>query len=745
MDRGVVEVLQGARAEGRDTLLEGEAFALIRPLGLRVPAQVLVRGADEARGANLDAFPGDRVVVKASSPQIPHKTDVGGVALVPREPAAVAAAIETMQRRLRGQAVAGYSINEFVPHDEAFGGQLLLGVRWTEEFGPVVAFGPGGGQTELLAELLAPGRGVAVLAPGLLSDDRIGPQLHARAVTQAATGVARGGPVRASLEELTHLVAQVLRFAAEFEALGLAELEINPIALTPSGPVALDVLARLRPEGPGPQHPPRPVHKLQHLLQPRSVAVVGVSEGINPGRIILKNLLREGFPPERIAVVKPGTDAVDGVRCYPDIAALPGPVDLFILSIAAAQTPSAVEEIVAAKKAESLIVIPGGLGERRGTEALEQRLRAALVGSRRTAGGGPVLNGGNCLGVRSVPGRYDTMFIPEYKLPWPGGDASGVALISQSGAFAVARSSKLARLNPRYVVSVGNQTDLTVADYLVYLMDDPELEVFACYVEGFRPGDGRRWLDAAAEIVAGGRTVLLYRGGRTAAGAAASASHTAAIAGDYTVIRELARSIGVVVADTLADFEDLVRLFWHLRGTQVGGWGLGAVSNAGFECVAIADALGRFRLAPFGDATRRRLEDLLVRCRLDQVIEARNPLDVTPTMDDASAAEAVRAILDEPGVDVGVVGCVPLTGALNTLAPGPTHGENLEDPRSVVSQLVQIRRESPKAWVAVVDGGPQYDPMADRLDAHGVPTFRTADRGLRLFERYVASRLGLNG
>lgn len=736
-------MLERARTEGRDTLLETEGLALVQALGIETPAHLFVHDAAEAQRTDLDYFPGDHVVVKVVSPEILHKTDVGGVALVPREPSAAAAAIEAIEHRLRGRAVTGYTINEFVPHDEAFGGQVLLGMRWTEEFGPVVTFGPGGIHTEFLAEQFAPGRGVAVLAPGLPPDGRIGEQLRDKAVTQAAIGAVRGGRERLSMDELSRLVDRMLQFAATLEGSGLAELEINPLALTPGGPVALDVLAKLRTGRATPQHPPRPIEKLEHLLEPRSVALVGVSEGLNPGRIILRNLLREGFPPDRIAVVKPNTEAIDGVRCHPDIAAVPGRVDLFILCIAAEQTPPAVEQIIATEKAESVIVIPGGLGERSGSEPLEERIGTALAQSRRSSWGGPLLNGGNCLGVRSVPGHYDTMFIPEYKLPWPEGGAAGVALISQSGAFAVARSSKLARLNPRYVISVGNQTDLTVGDYLAYLKDDPEVEIFACYVEGFRPLDGRRWLEAAAEITASGRTVLLYRGGRTAAGAEASASHTAAIAGDYTVVRELARAAGVVVADTLADFEDLIRLFWYLRDKEVGGWRLGAVSNAGFECVAIADALGRFRLEPFGGTTRRRLEDLLARCRLDRVIEARNPLDLTPTMDDDASAEAVRAVLDDPNVDVGVVGCVPLTGALITLAAGSGHEEDLHDPRSIVSQLLQLRQDSPKAWVAVVDGGVLYDAMAARLDEHRVPTFRTADRALRLFEHHVADRLRL--
>ena len=205
----------------------------------------------------------------------------------------------------------------------------------------------------------------------------------------------------------------------------------------------------------------------------------------------------------------------------------------------AAQASAALVEIIEREKAESVVLIPGGLEEKAGSEAIVARMHAALARSRSSAWGGPVINGGNCLGIRSVPGRYDTTFIPEYKLPVPKGEPSRLAIISQSGAFAVSKASKLSAVNPKYSITLGNQMDLTVGDYLTYLKDDAGIDLFAVYVEGFRPLDGLRFLEAAREIASQGRTVILYRAGRTPAGAQASASHTASIAGDYAVMRAL--------------------------------------------------------------------------------------------------------------------------------------------------------------------------------------------------------------
>jgi acyl-CoA synthetase (NDP forming) len=268
------------------------------------------------------------------------------------------------------------------------------------------------------------------------------------------------------------------------------------------------------------------------------------------------------------------------------------------------------------------------------------------------------------------------------------------------------------------------------------------VEVFALYLEGFRPLDGARVLSAIEDVVASGRTVIFYLGGRTPAGSAAAASHTAAVASDYLVARALAESAGAIVAETLEDFEDLVRLFTLLRDRSVTGLSLGAVTNAGYESVAVADNLGPFRLARFSQDRVASVCTALSRAGLAAIVTVRNPLDLTPIMDDAGYETVVRLVLDGPGVHVGLVGCVPLTGALDTLPAGPGHAEDIRRKDGLVERLIHLAREWGKAWIAVVDAGPLYDPMARALEEGGVPTFRTADRALRLFGLYCAVRLG---
>ena len=726
-------------AAGRAVLLETEGLELLAALGIDAPAHVFVRTAAEAAAADTSSLGGDRVVVKVISPRILHKSDVGGVKVVERRSEAIAAVIADMEQRLGGREIAGFTINEFLRYDTSIGHELILGLRWTEDFGPVVTLGAGGIYTEFLADAFKPGREIGIFSPGVTTDREIEEAIDRLAIGRLATGRLRGQEPRIQKAPLVAAVRRFMALASAFAPGAIAECEINPLVVAFGRLVALDILVKLG-SGPRPARQPRPLGKLKALLEPRSAAIIGVSEKLNPGHIILNNLVREGFDRERIFVVKPGSATLEGCRCVPDIASLPEKVDLFILAISAAQTPQAITEIVEGRKAESIIVIPGGLEEKAGTEAIVGRMRAALNAARESEWQGPLINGGNCLGVRSMPGHYDTMFIPEYKLPVPSGDVSPVAFVSQSGAFAVSRMSKLGRLNPKYAITLGNQMDLTIGDYLAWLKDDPAIEVFAVYVEGFTRLDGLRFLEAAREIVASGRSVILYRAGRTAAGAKASASHTASIAGDYTVTRELAQAAGVVVAESLSDFDDLISLFAHLRHKRAGGTRLGAVSNAGFECVAIADSLGRLDLVTFDEATTARLQEIFRAARIDAVVDVHNPVDLTPMAGDAAYEDSLRAVMESDAVDIGIVGCVPLTVALDTLPAGPGHDNDLARADGIGLRLARLHATLDKAFVAVVDAGAVYDPFVSVLERHGIPTFRTADTALRLLNVFVASR-----
>ena len=739
-DVKIRQILESARKNGRDVLLETEGIVLLQALGFAVPRHVFIRGSGDVPSVDLGLFDRDQVVVKVISPEILHKSDVGGVVFVPRRVESIQSVILDMEKKFAGRHVEGYTIHQLILYDRSLGNELLLGLRWTPDFGPVVVFGAGGIYTEFLAENFKTGRDVAILSSEAPPVGGIESVLERVAITPLLTGGLRGQKPRVSQARIVEVIQRTLEFARVFVPAQVSEFEINPLVVSDGDFVALDVVVKLSKEAPL-LPPDRPIHKLRSLLTPRSVAVMGVSEKMNPGHVILNNLIREGFDKNKIFVVKPGMDSIEGCRCCPDIASLPEQVDLFVLSVDAQQASSAVTDLIRTRKAESMIVIPGGLEEKIGTEDFVSRMHTALRESRREDWGGPVINGGNSLGIRSLPGRYDTMFIPPYKIALPDKEPTALAVISQSGAFSISKNSKVSCVNPLYTISFGNQMDLTVGDYLTYLKDDPQVEIFAVYVEGFKMLDGLHFLRAAREITDQHKTVILYKAGRTKAGAKASASHTASIAGDYPVTRELCTNAGIVVADTIADYEDLIMLFTCLRDKDVTGWRLGAMSNAGFESVAMADNLGRFRLERFSADTDETLRGAFKKLRIDTIVDVHNPLDLTPMTTDAGYEDVMRAMLGDENVDVGIVGCVPMTPTLNTLVRGSGHPEDLYSDEGVVARMRKLKDSTSKAWAAVVDAGPIYDEMARLLKAHEIPTFRTADRALRLFHRFCEARL----
>jgi acyl-CoA synthetase (NDP forming) len=763
----ITNIISAALGEGRDALTELEGLDLLEAMGIATPGHAFVAGSGEAeaRAGGKAFFPGARAVVKVISPDILHKTEVGGVAIVPNELPAILGAMRDMERRFalplpgHGGAprVEGYTVNEFVSFEPKIGHEMIVGYRFAKDFGPVVSFGPGGIFAEYLASNFKEGSASLFLSPAIADRASVAELLSHNVVRTLAAGGLRNTAPAIGDGAILDVVMAFLGAAGTLAAAGVSEFEVNPFAVAPSreagGParlVALDVLVKLAPVSGELEVAPsgriansrqaaRPVDKIDRLLAPRSAAIAGVSEkSMNNGRVMLRNFIANGFDKDRLYVVKPGCESIEGCPCYPDFRSLPEPVDLAVLSVPASSAAKTIAEIAESAMAETIIVTTGGLEEKSGTEKIVAHMRKALDDSRKTAGRGPLINGGNCLGVRSAPGRYNNLFIPEYKLPMPKGRVAPVAIISQSGAFAVSRTSKHQNINPKYLITCGNQLDLTVGDYLERLAEDAEIKVFAAYVEGFKPLDGEKALRAAKRIVDSGRSFILYRAGRSAAGAKASASHTASIAGDYPVTKALFGQAGAVVVDSLEEFDDALSTFTLLLGKRPQGLRLGAISNAGFECVAIADNLGALGLADFAPETKGKLAAIFEKAKVNEIVDIHNPIDLTPGAPDFGYDEGFKAILADPNVDCGMVGIVPLTQTMNTLAAGPdSHGEDVTREGSLAVSYGRLIKEGDKPWVAAVDAGILYDPLAHELEARGVPTFRTADRALKMLNTWI--------
>jgi len=655
--------------------------------------------------------------------------------------AAVLAVVREVRRSVvdadLGDEIEGVLACGFVAHNPNTPGQeALLTLRQDPAFGPVVVVGVGGTLTEWYGHGSG-GRSTLVFPAVGLLENTVRESLEAHPLLSILAWPSRlytEAPMAPAALVDTVLALARLGEATGFAAEGptLEELEINPAVASGGKLVALDGVGMVSQENWTPVT--RPVQRIKPLLEPRSAVVMGVSsKGANPGRIILDNLKRsEGAVRDNLAVIHPREQEIAGVPCYPSCSELPGKVDLAVVAIPAEGALAAITELVDTDMAESIILIPGGFAET-GEADLAAAIEAQLKRGHQTDSGGPVMVGGNCLGIVSRE-QYNTFFIPLYKLPFNPARGGNLAVVSQSGAYLVTFASNYdGIIQPRASISYGNQMDLTVADFLGHFLDDERVDVIACYIEGFKPGDGQRFLENIAEARRRGKRVIVFKAGKTALGAKAAASHTASLAGDYAVARSCMEQAGADVAESLDEFEDLIKTFTLLSGRPVVGRRVGILSNAGFECSTVMDALGDLELAPFDDEARSRLDEAL------PVIAHRdNPVDATPMAGTRSYADSSAAILSCPAVDAAILSAVPVTGTLNTMeiSADGSHGEDITLDKALGNRWLEVIGKSDKPTVVVVDSGRPYDALCRQIEAAGVPVFRKIDRAARSLAAY---------
>ncbi len=745
-------LLAAARREQRMTLLEHESYQLIAAVGIPTPAHLFVPAGAVVTAADLSALPSKQVVLKIVSPDIVHKTEMGGVAVVARDLEAVNAGIARMLDEVRQRAPAGTDRRGvLVAEHIAFsanvpGFEYLFSARRDPAFGPVLFFGLGGLLAEWYGRLSAaqtrlvmpavdfdPATALAAIEALALGELALrAGRVHAKAPVPAAglvdilTGLARLAQAPLALDST----------APAFE-----EIELNPVAAAGGRLVALDAFVRLAGPEPG-RRRPRPVGVIRHLLHPKSAAIYGASSKVmNAGRIILRNLkTANGITYGKLYGVHPKEQVIDGVTCYPDTASLPEAVDLAVISIPASGARDAIADIVRQQKARSIILIPGGFAET-GDASLAQEIQECLASAPRRDEAGPVMVGGNCLGIVSK-GEYNTFFLPTYKLPFHDAPGDVLVAVSQSGAYLVTFTSNLdGIIFPRSSISYGNEMDLTAGDFLeYYLENEPAAHVFAFYIEGFQRGEGERFVHLVRRATATGRAVVIYKAGKTAFGARAAASHTASMAGDYEVARSLLTRAGAIVPETLNQFEDFTKILTMLDGRTITGRRIGAISNAGFECGAVSDRLYSLELADLASTTREAL-----RACLPDIAHAGNPVDATPMADTASFIRAVEILAGDPNVDALIVSAVPAAPMLEVLAPDLSggHTENIFALGSLPAEIIRLSRNITKPLVVSMDSGRLYDPTVTLLQRAGIPVYRKIDRASRALSAFASLRLHL--
>ena len=457
---------------------------------------------------------------------------------------------------------------------------------------------------------------------------------------------------------------------------------------------------------------------LEFLFRPESIAIVGASS--NPrrftNRFFLDPLLQLGYE-GKIYPIHPTASEISGLKAYPSITDVPGPVDHVSCAIRAALTPQLMHECVA--KAVKLIQIyTSGFSETGEEKGIRLEREIAEIARR----GNVRVLGPNCMGIYCPDSgiAYADFFSEE---------SGNVGLLSQSGGNSIeaVQLGNIRGVHFSKVVSYGNACDINEAELLEYFTQDPQSKIVTGYIEGTR--DGSRLLKAlqkATEI----KPVIMLKGGTTEAGTNAAASHTGALAGSNIIWESLFRQLGVMQACDLEELMDLALLFQHFR--PVRGRKLGLVGSGGGAGVLITDSCERERLTipSFTEEIRGRLREIVPE-ELDPGTIVRNPVDFSTTW---VRPGVFPALLETTAKYDGIDFILIYLG----LVPG---GDEVET--TVIDSIIETKRKLSKPIVMVLryNHAPQTGKLAldlqKRCAGGGIPVFSSFDRATRAINRFV--------
>ena len=535
------------------SLNEHQAKQLLQTYGIPVVNECLAATADQAaEAARAMGYP---VVLKGIGARLQHKTEMGLVHLQLNDEPALRRAAGMIGSRA-GDQLEGLLVQPYVSGQR----ELMAGLLRDPQFGPVILFGVGGVLTEALDDV------IMAIAPVSRAEasEMIG-GIRARKLLSSFRG-----EDAVDLQRLIDILCGLSQLAADHPE--ILEVDINPLRVTSGGdPVAVDALMVLKaPETPADHTPPVSPKSIGHLFTPRSIAFVGASAQLGKwGYMLPVNTLGGGFQ-GKVYLVNPKGGTIMGRPVYTSLAEIEEPVDLAVVTIPAEKVIDLLPEC-RTKQIRHMVLISSGFGETgSGGKELEQRLEQAA----REAG--VLILGPNTMGIAN----------PHINLYCTGSTvtplAGGTAMVSQSGnmgtqllAFAEQQG-----IGIRGFSGSGNEAMITIEDYLEGFETDKLTRTLILYVESLK--NSRRFFRSARRICRK-KPVILLKGGQSAVGKKAAASHTGALTSDTRVFNAMCRQAGIIKVEQPMELLDLAAAFSSLplpEGPRVaimtlgGGWGV---------------------------------------------------------------------------------------------------------------------------------------------------------------------------
>ncbi len=381
-------------------------------------------------------------------------------------------------------------------------------------------------------------------------------------------------------------------------------------------------------------------HRLDPLLRPKSVAVVGASKRANSiGEWALKNLATGGYK-GRVYPVNPRYVDIQGHRCYNSLSELPEVPDLVVFGVGDHRLEAALDDAIAAGVPAAVIQSTLVLDDDT-DPPLRERVREKI------AGAGMMVCGANGMGYYNVRDHVWTCGFDSAAHEAPG----NVVLISQSGAGMSGIIDCEERVRINLAVSTGIELSTTMDEYLDFALELPETRVVGLFVETARNPEG---FQAALQKAAQRRIpIVALKVGRTEEAAKLTVSHSGAMAGDDATYEALFDHYGVQRARDQDEFTTMLIMFAELH--PVGAGGLVALHDSGGErqlFVDLADDV-EVPLTKLTDDTVKKLEEVL-----DPELPAINPLDAWSRGGPDASSQMTRSLtlmMQDRGAALGVV------------------------------------------------------------------------------------------
>jgi acyl-CoA synthetase (NDP forming) len=678
----VRSIIDKVKAEGRTSLTAPEGKLVCDAYGIPVPQEGVAKSAaDAARLASQMGFP---VVLKIVSPEILHKTEAGGVLVGVKSAADVEqgfASIMANARKYNDKAnLVGVQVQQMVQ-----GGQeVIIGAVTDPSFGKLVAFGLGGILVEVLKDV------TFRLAP--TSHDDALAMLDSIAAAQVLKGVR--GAEAVNREALALVIERVSQLVSDFPEIG--ELDLNPVFATATGAIAADVRIVIDPH-PQPERY-RPSHDdivraMNRIMKPDSVAVIGASpEAGKIGNSVMKNLINGGYQ-GKIYPIHPKADEILGVKAFKSVKDVPGGTDVAVFAIPAKFVAQALVE-VGEKGIPGAVLIPSGFAE---TGNVEGQQEIQNIGRKYNVR----LMGPNIYGFYYTWKNLCATFCTAYDIK------GGAALSSQSGGIgmAIVGFSRSAKMGVSAIVGLGNKSDLDEDDLLTFFEQDDNTKIIAMHFEDLK--DGRSFAEVAKRV-SRKKPVVVLKAGRTALGARAAASHTAALAGNDKIYDDVLKQAGVIRAMGLRDLLEYARAIPVIPTptgenvviiTGAGGSGVllsDAVADSGLKLMAMPpdlDAAFRKFIPPFGASG--------------------NPIDITGGEPPKTYQNTIRLGLEDPRIHALIL------GYWHTIITPPMVFAKL-----VVEVVEELKAKGiEKPIVASLAGDVEVEEAAEYLFQHGIPAY----------------------